>query len=126
MPQTEAPVEKSEPASSRVSVVDSSPSETESLLSLSDTEFEISVANSIANSSHSDDIVLEVEAIGNESDQLEPSSAPLSPVVDYDKWKLPIEYNLKQMLVRNIFYTKSYIKFIYIKIHFRPIHVFLI
>ncbi|GLV36121.1 uncharacterized protein CBL_01884 [Carabus blaptoides fortunei] len=85
MPDSEAPAEFVEPASSRTSVVDSLSSETESL-TLSDYGFDISVSQSPVSSLAESELVI--------------PSYTLSPIVGYEWIRIPLEQNLKQMLIK--------------------------
>lgn len=91
MPDSEAPAEYVEPSSSRTSIVDSLPSESESL-TLSDYEYEINVSQSPVSSSSESELII--------------PSYTLSPIEGYERIRIPLEHNLNQMLVRiNLFIT---------------------
>lgn len=99
MPQhREAPIASSESAKVASTEVESTPSETESI-TLSDYDFEVNVVQSATNSTASDDIILELDSVDSGTGFQVPESAPLSPVFELEKFVLPIEYNLRQLLV---------------------------
>lgn len=104
MPQhREAPIASSEYAkvvsTELASVeVESTPSESESI-TLSDYDFEVNVVQSATTSTASDDIILDLDSVESGTGFQIPESGPRSPVFDLEKLILPIEYNLRQLLV---------------------------